>query len=447
MLPHSFDELIHPHIPTGSPLVVIYSAQSSVRLHYVCEFIFNGVLRLPFQITDNKAIALSHTGIVITYDTEPLNGVHLVPGSLLFESEVNPTYQLPVTSSVKALVEKEMDLFSAVFWFISRYEEWQPFVVDAHGRFGSKNSVLYSTNELEVPVVDVWINQFRNKIQEQYPTFKLPPKVLRLVSTIDVDNLFAYQHKPFWRRLGASWKDRINGRTQINEARKAVLAGKESDPFDVYDEVSQFCANHHIPLAWFFLMRGGTRYDRTVTNLSAFKAPMAAAVRNGASIGLHPSYYSQYNPGQLGAEFDRFQAVSGTDVRYSRQHFLRYDIRWTPQVLVASGVKVDFTMGFSDRSGFRAGTSHVFKMFDFENETILPLYAVPFCAMDGAYSEQAASAEEALKQLKILAETIREVSGNFITVYHERSFDDLLYKGFKKTYYDLHRELSPLAIW
>lgn len=447
MVAPTFDELIHPHLPSGAPLVVVYSAETSARLRYVCEFVFNVVLRVPFQITNDKAVALAHSGIVITYAAVPLKGIHLVPGTLLFEREVDPSFQLPVKGRVAALVPLVMDVFSAVFWFISRYEEWQPFKMDAHGRFGAKSSLLAAQEALEEPVVDVWINQLRRDIEAHYPQLPLPPKVFRVVSTIDVDNLYAYKNKPFWRRWGAAVRDRLNGRSDVVKIREAVLRGEQNDPFDVYAEVSQFCEESNIPLSWFFLMRGGTRYDRTVTNLAAFKEPMQAALRHGAKVGLHPSYYSQYNPGQLGAELDRFAQASGAEAQFSRQHYLRYDIRWTPHVLVASGVRVDFTMGFSDRAGFRAGTSHVFKMYDFENETILPVYAVPFCAMDGAYSTQAIAPEQALSQLKALAETIREVGGNFITVYHERSFDDRLYKGYRKVYFDLHRELAPLAIW
>jgi hypothetical protein len=447
MVAYNFDELIHPHLPSGSPLVVVYAPDTSTRLWYVCEFVFNGVLRLPFQITSDPAVALAHSGIVITYAHTPLKGLHLVPGTLLFEHEVDPAFRLPIKSTVEALVPEEMDVLSAVFWFISRYEEWQPFKMDAHGRFGADSSVLAATSELAVPVVDIWIDQLRGAIETEYPHIHLPPRVFRLVSTIDVDNLFAFKNKPLWRRWGATLKDRLNGRRALIKKRQAVLNGEQNDPFDVYAEVSQFCHEKHIPLAWFFLMRGGTRYDRTVTNLSAFKAPMAAAVGYGAKIGLHPSYYSQYNPGQLGAEFDRFALASGGEARYARQHFLRYDIRWTPQVLVASGITVDFTMGFSDRAGFRAGTSHAFKMYDFENETILPLYAVPFCAMDGAYSTRAIPPEKALEELKTLAETIRGVGGNMITVYHERSFDDLLYYGFRQVYFDFHQQLAPISVW
>jgi len=398
-------------------------------------------------VTDSADEVKAYEGIVITYADQPLKGIHIVPAGLLWETGVEPGFKLPIQKLAVDLVKEGYDLLSAVFWFISRYEEWQPFKVDAHDRFGHQQSILYATHETNLPVVDIWLSALRQQIEAKYITLQLPPRVFRIVSTIDVDNLFAYTHKSVWRALGAHFKDLLLGRKPFIAERKAVRQGTKKDPFDVYEEVSKFCQVQHIPLFWFFLLRSGTKYDRTVTQSRAFERPIHEALSSGAKVGLHPSYYSPYNPGQLGAEFDLFEKISRQPAVYSRQHYLRYDIRWTPFTLQQFGIQADFTMGYAEVAGFRAGTTQVFNFYDFENECATALKCVPFCAMDGAYFATVDDAMKALKSLRLMAETIRQTGGNFITVFHERSFDEVLYPGYRQVYFKLYEQLAPLAVW
>jgi hypothetical protein len=99
------------------------------------------------------------------------------------------------------------------------------------------------------------------------------------------------------------------------------------------------------------------------------------------------------------------------------------------------GITADFSMGFASGSGFRAGTSEAFPYYDLEKDRRTDFLLIPFCAMDGAYFiYQNISAEKAFGELMKIKNAVKKVDGLFITVFHERTFDDRMYPGFGEMY-------------
>src|SRR4029079_15484934 len=110
------------------------------------------------------------------------------------------------------------------------------------------------------------------------------------------DNLYAFKHKGFFRTLGASAKDLVTLDLINFFDRMKVLMGFKKDPFDIYEEISDFCFEHKIPLFYFFLFKSGTMYDRSVSPDSpAYAAVLKRLKENQAAVGIHPSYFSSEN--------------------------------------------------------------------------------------------------------------------------------------------------------
>jgi hypothetical protein len=163
----------------------------------------------------------------------------------------------------------------------------------------------------------------------------------------------------------------------------------------------------------------------------------------GSAIGIHPSYHSSDDEKIMIDEIDHLSEVLDKKVNISRQHYLRMDIKKTPQWLISKGISYDFTMGYAATPGFRAGTSFPFYYYDFNNEKSTDLLFVPFCAMDGAYTIYEKDApDKAYIALTDLAREIKKVNGYFITVFHERTFSDHLYRGYGTLYKKLYSEVK-----
>jgi hypothetical protein len=92
-------------------------------------------------------------------------------------------------------------MFSAVFYLISRYEEYLPFEPDQYGRFEAGQSLAFRHHFLEEPIVDQWIEMFKSVLTGKYPELHFPAREFRFISTFDVDRPWAYLHKGIWRTL------------------------------------------------------------------------------------------------------------------------------------------------------------------------------------------------------------------------------------------------------
>lgn len=449
-----FENLISAQPEATAPLITIYSNRPSSRLQFACEFIFNRVLKVNFLIETERAKFELRKGIGINYSEEQVPAdLQIIPDKLIFQTGISELKPGPFVQDnliyffeTKGSRDFSFDIFSAVFYFLSRYEEYQHFKKDAHGRFEVNESILFKNNFYLKPVVDYWILDLEKALFRVLPELKLPERKMRIVSTMDIDNLFAYRYKGLLRTVGASLKDVLKIDIKNLKMRVAVLSGKTKDPFDVYEKVSTFCEELSIPFCCFFLFKSNTKHDRTVNPKSvAFNKVFDILKQHKAEFGLHPSYNAAFTPGMLAQELHDFKTKSNRQVDYSRQHYLRFDIRTTPDLLLKNGIKADFTMGFASSPGFRAGTSYPFHFYDFDKEHTTELILFPFCAMDGAFFVYTkTSPSEAFKSLLQIAMEVKNAKGIFTTVFHERTFSDHLYPGFGTLYKNLHLKLKEL---
>lgn len=453
---HSLFHHLSAQPKDGAPECLLYTDQSSPRLLYTCHFVFSTVLSSSFRLTHSTDEFEAYTGAKVNYSGKQLNsGLHILPSGLLFEKGVNEKQPelLPRGNLMKAYVYSAAptqehvgyDLFSMVFFFVSRYEEWQNYEADEHGRFGIRQSVLFRFRQHRRPLVDLCIMEFKDKLSAKFPFLAWPNREARVISTVDVDNLFAFKGRPLWKIVAGSCRDLIKGDVKNLLTRFRVLSGKEPDPFDVYNEWPVFCKQESFPLLFFFLYRNGTTYDRGVRpGHAAFLKVFQRLKSFPVHIGIHPSYFSQ-TKGQFEDELNQLRRDLELDVVYSRQHYLRFDIRTSPGRWMKAGIRADFSMGFSDEPAFRAGTSFPFPYYNFEREQSEDLVFVPFCMMDGAYSVHRPQAKQnILNELLAMGSDIKSSGGNFITVFHERSFYNHLYPGFGPLYKEMHLQLKAL---
>lgn len=451
----SLHTILNLDISSGSPEVQIYTDHPSERLSYVCEFIFKHVLKLNVHLNNQLIEFEKVQGLKLNYSSKKIPGsFQIIPHGLLEQTGVseqkpaavvnnNGLYFYESKSDTKEVDNCfHFDIFSAVFYLISRYEEWQHFTPDKHKRFEADQSILVQNKAHLKPLVEIWINELKNALQQKAPTFIFPETHFHLISTIDVDNLYAYKSKGFLRTIGASIKDLLKADGINLRSRYRVLTGKEKDPFDIYESVSDFCFEKKIPLFYFFLFKTGDAFNRTVDPSSgAFQKVFQILKKNKAHIGVHPSYDAAYKNTLLEKEVKELALQCGEPITFSRQHYLRFDVKTTPLELIEQGIQADFTMGFASQAGFRAGTSFPFYYYDFNSEQKKNLLFIPFCVMDGAYTiYNKNGTEEAYSEMMELMKEIKKVNGFFITVFHERSFSDHLYPGFGTLYKKLHEE-------
>ncbi len=151
---------------------------------------------------------------------------------------------------------------------------------------------------------------------------------------------------------------------------------------------------------------------------------------NGFDVGLHGSYHSALEPGLLSEQKDELQHATGLDIRTTRQHFLHWDIRTTPQLQNDAGFAADSTLGFNRSVGFRAGTSLPYHHFDLERGAKLDLLQLPLVIQDGPLFNAVAlelDLDLALELVHSLIDVVADAGSIASLSFHPNNFEDERY--------------------
>ena len=62
------------------------------------------------------------------------------------------------------------DIFSAVFYLLSRYEEYLPHKKDMYGRYAHENSLAFKEGFLNLPLINIWLEDFKNVLKKKFPS-------------------------------------------------------------------------------------------------------------------------------------------------------------------------------------------------------------------------------------------------------------------------------------
>jgi hypothetical protein len=411
--------------------VLIYTTETGPRLRYTARFILQALNVREPVISADPAIAESFDGAVISYHDVPVKGsFHIRPAGLMgsrgfvkFEPKVKFEDGMPVLFPHSG-DDLGYDIFSAVFCMISRYEEYDSFEPDSHGRFHSQLSIASKHNFLHLPVADIWTAYFLQRLKTFYPDLKYDNSGFAFIPGIDIDTAWAFRNKTFFRTAGGMLKCLFSGRLNELKQRWRVAAGKEIDPFDSFDLIR----NMHQPgLKIFFLAGSGGKFDRNNPVSNPEWQNLVKVLAGESEPGLHPSYQCLERPELIGAEKQVLERIAAKDITANRFHYLRFRLPGSYCDLIAHGIKEDYSMGYADAAGFRAGTSRMHYFYDVLKDEETSLKIFPFMIMDRTLKDYLRlTPAEAAGVIRDLISVTRRYGGIFQAIWHN---DSLAGKG------------------
>ncbi|MEJ7609755.1 MAG: hypothetical protein WKF88_01110 [Ferruginibacter sp.] len=187
-------------------MLLIYSENTTARLQYTCKFIFEEILKMPFSITTDLQSFAKDIGAKINYSYAELPGSYNIrPHLLLFEKGITLQNIEQTRQGAQTVLFKNekgdhpFDIFSAIFYLLTRYEEYLPHEKDRFGRYAHENSVAYKNGFLNIPLVNVWIRDLAKKLVQQFPEMPVATTDFRFVPTYDIDMAWSYKEKGFLR--------------------------------------------------------------------------------------------------------------------------------------------------------------------------------------------------------------------------------------------------------
>lgn len=409
-------------------LIQFYSTSRSKRLDYILNYVFKTRLGLDFELVYDPSM-LKPNCTTFVYSKEKLfEGIHVTPDGLLSEDQIKsdvPMHTMFIQDHHKVDKTSYPDLFSAIFYHLSRYEEYQG-PKDALGRFNYHNSCLFLHNKLETPVVDEWIFEFKTYLITCHgfknTEFKL--EQFHTQASIDIDSVFSYKGRGVMRSLAAIAKDLLNFNFSEIRKRLSVLIGLKDDPNDNFNLQEQLLNGSK---AWYFIQVG--KYGKLDKNIKAqnteFKKIICKLHERQHQIGLHPSFGSNGLMPILNQEKNTLQNIVGEEIKHSRQHYLKFELPQTFNALLQIGIQNDYSMGYSEIAGFRAGTACPFYWYDLKNESITSLLIHPFAVMDVAYKNfLKMSIEDAIIASGKIKDNCRRLNAPFVFVFHNESLSN-----------------------
>lgn len=424
--------------------MLIYSYTITPRLQFVADFL-SQYFGHSFQVTTDWQFFLHSDKPRINYAATNAEArlLWIKPHGLLSSTSIK---EIDITcfdhvNGYKAFFKTEgypgFDLFAAIFYLLSRYEEYRPHQKDEYGRFAYQNSIAYKNDFLQLPLVNVWLEDFRRILTDNFPNIRFPIPSFQFLPTYDIDIAWSYKNKGVLRNIGGAMKSILGGQWAMVKERGIVLTGKQQDPFDSYEWLHEQHERHGLqPIYFFHVGQRRNTYDKNIASSSTAFQQLVKQHIQRYRIGVHPSWHSGDEPSAIKGEKILLERIIAEPITDSRQHYIRFTVPHTFRQLLAAGITNDYSMGYGSINGFRASVATPFYWYDLEREEKTNLLLHPFCFMDAnALFEQKQTPEQALLEMKYYYEAVRKVNGTFITIWHNNFLGtDPLYKGWREAY-------------
>lgn len=427
-------------------MILIYTEKLTPRIEYISRLIFTTILKKEVSFTGSLSDFQKSELHRFNYSDKRLDNIpYIKPHPIMHSRElIQPDIQLVRHNGESYFFESSansdlpFDPLAASFYLVTRYEEYLCEKRDEHNRFPAEESILFKHNLLKKPVVNIWANMLTELLKKYFPEIIFPEPKFEFLSTIDIDNAWAFSHKGFFRSCGALGKALLKRTFPEVKSRLKVWLKKEKDPYDTYDFIHEVFRGNEDKVLFFFLLGNYGKLDKNLSWKNRHLQELIAGISSKYSVGIHPSYYSGEKRGEdaLGREIKRLEQITGKKIRNSRQHFLRLSFPQTYRSLIKAGIHQDYSMGYPSQPGFRAGICTPYFFYDLKREKETLLKIIPFQVMDVTFQTyMKVSPDEAWNEAENLMREVKNVGGTFAAIWHNESLNNTdKWEGFRDVF-------------
>ncbi len=417
-------------------------------MHYACKLMFDllqgvkaTVFPYPATTPDNKTACLYYgkkppkeQGVFFIESNGLLCSETIVP----IEMKYGTIRKLPVLFTNEGAFG--YDIFAAIFFMVSRYEEYLPFAPDSFGRFPEKTSTSGRNGFTNRPIVHEWAADFATQFSQFFPDYQVHHKKPTVLFTYDIDVAYAFKGRSFYTKLGALAKNLIKGQFRIVGQKILHGLGQTKDPSDTYD----FILSGKLPKLFFFLWAAArSTYDRNIDPKGTALQRLAQQISKKYEAGIHPSYYSSEKTALIKDEKIALEQTLQRPITQSRQHFLKFILPDTYRALMEAGIQHDYSMQYPEMPGFRAGICVSYPFFDVANNEETALIIHPGCIMETTFRDDLhLSAAKSLDWYLNFWEQVKAVGGQYIAIWHNDTLWDNLPDDHPLAFRQIHTKLE-----
>lgn len=408
-------------------MVLVYTHKITPRLRFIMKQVFKRILGYELAITDSVDVFIKHTGAKLSYAKQPLQHEFFIRANhLLFERRLEPQdinwrnwngipcfFELDHRSSIP------FDIFAASFYLLSRYEEYLPHQKDSLGRFRAIESILSDRfDAFNRPLVDLWAYQFRDLFSKHFPDESYQPRSFEFFVGVPVVQSHAYLFRGLARHLFEISQDGFSGKFSQIVHRLRVLFSSLTDPYDNYLSLARALEQLGVDFRFFFQFAPYHVRDRNVSwNRPGF-GYFLKHIADYTEIGYYRSRSALIDLNQFKVEKARLEQLlhrQTTKTCIAQNAVVLPDVY---QELVGSEITEDYSMGYEEAIGFKAGTCTPFPFYDLGLELEQPLRIHPFVAATTIFEQE--NHDSLIAQLQKIKNQVASVEGKLYLQFNNR---------------------------
>lgn len=424
--------------------LLIYTPVVTPRIKYTFNFIFREILGCEFEFANSVERFRESQEAKISYGNEPISDeLFFCTTSLLQEHKLRPFEPESVIfgdQRVPFPVPKgslPFDLFAASFYLISRYEEYIH-RLNSSSTFNASSSIQNKLKILESPVIDEWALLLKNIIAKRYPHFKFTKREFKFLPTIN----------SHWTEKGKS--DTLLSKTfswfktiaqfDLGKAAEDLLVqlapSQSIDPYEYFEKSHRQVK----PLLFLSLPKAGILENSTQASPQDAENSALSGfwnLKEKSILGLLCRESEHGFKDAAESDLQLLKLVSERQIDSCRLQNLDLQFPRTYLHWLKIGIRHDYSMGYYDVPGFRAGTCTPFFWYDLQLEKQSALKVYPVAIMDHHFIRSSNLIKEiAMEEIKLLVNRIRLVDGLLCTAWQTSSFADRKWGATWKEIYD-----------
>ncbi len=397
--------------------LIVFSKLLTPRIKYIFNFIFKDILKAEVEFTGNAQYFSQSPQYKISYGDHPLaDELFFKSTSLLFsnkleEIKVKSTefyeYKAPFPVEDSAL---PFDVFAASFFIVTRYEEYLHQQKTVEG-FKPVMSLQHKWKVLERPIIDEWAMILKSIIKKKYPDFRFPGKsfssqpALNFNLTPDIPDGFLNKTRFVFSSLFQKENNYISSKfdefTGVRVKNEMVLEQLKTRFAKKSGKPVFFISIPHISSDYIHKAHLAEGFSKAPVGLLR---PCASDKEKTTAIKNDLSLLRELLPEQI--------------IPISQQlEPLKFPICYLN--ILNLGVLADYSMGYQEAPGFRAGTATPFNWYDLQLEKVTALMIHSYCITDTQL--QYLSPADAKNEITAYIKAVKLVDGAFLSCWNLKS--------------------------
>lgn len=411
-------------------MILVFTEKMTPRKKYVFHQVLTRILGIKVKITCKIEEFIASNDLKFSYVKARMGNEFFVKcGGLLekqgvFEQDirVRPWDDTFCFYEVGEDSDIPFDIFSAAFYMLTRYEEFLPHQKDKMGRFPAKESLAYKNDFLKQPVVDIWAYKFKEALLKHYPEMKFPERKSSTLNLLAVSEVYKYRKKGFMRNFGGGMRDLLHLRFKDVFERMRTQLFWAKDPYDIYKDLLQFSRQHKIEWYYMFQLSDYSRNNKNIDHHRISYQSLIKSMGDYGKTGLLLGYEALFDLDVLKREKKRFENIANRELEMAitNDHSLNLPDLYNNYDALEIGH--DYSMGFVDRIGFRAGTCTPYLYYELNLERISPLVIHPSAFNSEAF--RPSSYFEVRTVLDKVKASVKSVNGQLLMVFKNIDFAD-----------------------